>query len=305
MLIIESGFGRYAEKRKCGRIDMSERKDFLYYQFPNWEEEVVDENAETCWVFFSSNGLYKDDLAEFEKTMLQDNRFEWKSIAGSLKKRKRIKKIIYVRDVYKEFYIKGINPDYPSIDALIGLLKEKVQEDKLITVGVSSGGYMAVIAGCLLNAQKVFCISGQFDLSGHLTQERLKEFIKINGDRYADTVDLIKASSNVPIYYFVPVNCNHDYLNYKLVKNISNVRCFCFPDKLHAATVYPFNFPDILYSSNKKLDALALKYNHKIINKRIFLLQTMTFQGMWEFFKRIFKSKFSVRRMKQAWDIKR
>lgn len=278
--------------------------DFLYQESSNWDVEIVDQNAGKCYVFFSSNGLYKDGSAEeFEKVMIQGNRYEWKSIANTLKKRKGIKKIIYVRDIYKKFYIKGINPDYKSIDSLVSLLKHEIGDDEVITVGISSGGYMAVIAGCRLKAQKVFCISGQFDLNGHLTEADLKEFAVANKN-YINIVDLVKSSADVPIYYFVPINCDHDRLNYELVKDIKNVRCFLFPDKLHAATVYPFNFPDLLCLSNERLDELALRYHGRMINKKRFLIQTITFSGMWEFVRRMFQSKFSINRMKKLWDVK-
>lgn len=280
------------------------KKDFLYNSSPNWEVEIVDENAKTCYIFFSSNGLYSDDSEEeFEEVMIQGNRYEWKSIANAVKKRRGVKKIIYVRDLYKKFYIKGINPECNSIDALVDLLWHETENDEVITVGISSGAYMAVVVGCQIKARKVFCISGQFDLQNHLTEEELKEFSVSNGS-YVNIVQMVASNDDVPIYYFCPINCWHDRANYELVKDIKNVRCFVFPDKIHAATVYPYNFPDILCLSNERLDELTLRYRGKFINKKLFLLHTMTFMGMWEFVKRVYKSKFSISGLKKLWDVK-
>lgn len=280
-------------------------KDFLYNSSSNWEVEIVDENAKICYIFFSSNGLYKDDSTEeFEEVMIRGNRYEWKSIANDIKKRKGIKKIIYVRDIYKKFYIKGINPECNSIDALVRLLHHETGNDEVITVGISSGAYMAVLVGCRIKARKVFCISGQFDLKNHLTEEELKEFIVSNGE-YVSIIDLVTSNNDVPIYFFCPINCWHDRANYDLVKDIKSVRCFLFPDKIHAATVYPFNFPDMLWLSNERLDKLAIKYQGKLVNKKIFLMQTMTLRGWWKLIVRMYKSRFNLDKLKESLDVKK
>lgn len=286
--------------------DIESGQDYLYKTFTNIEEEIVNENEKSCYLFFSSNGLYKDSLfEEFEQVMLKNNRYEWKSIASVIKKirKEKIGKIIYVRDVYKKYYMYGINFEYASIEGTILYLKEKTAGFKLTTVGISSGGYMAVIAGCLLEAERIFCISGQFDLKDYLTEKELQEFKAINREYY-NIVNLIEKSVNIPIYYFCPVNCESDYFNYQLVKKCRNVRSFLFPDKVHAATVYPFNFPDIICLSKERLDYLAKGYSEHLIDKRKFLLQTISCRGGIEILRRIFTSKFSIKRLKQLWDVK-
>lgn len=284
--------------------DITSGQKYLYYNYLNIEEEIVNENDNSCYLFFSSNGLYQSDsFEEFQNTMLNRNRYEWKSIASSLKKRKGIGKIIYVRDIYKKFYIYGSSSHYTSIEETINYLRNKTKGFELTTIGISSGGFMAVIAGCLLKAEKVFCISGQFDLRGHLSEEELWEFEKINKG-YLNIVDLIKKNNNIPIYYFCPVNCEHDYNNYQLVKNIKNVRCFLFPEKIHAATVYPFNFPDLIYLPKERLDYLAKYFEGHLINKKFFLVKTISFQGLVEILRRIFVSRFSISKLKQLWDVK-
>lgn len=284
--------------------DIEAGKQFLYETCLNIEEEIVNEIDKECYVFFSSNGLYKDGtLDEFKESMLKGNRYEWKSIAASLKKRKGIGKIIYVRDVYKKFYIRGVNKEIASIDEIAAYLMKLTEGCSVTTIGISSGGYMATIIGCVLKAKRAFCISGQFDLNYHLTDEEMIIFKKKNRN-YVNLVKLMEENSDVPVYYLCPINCPHDYDNYIRVKDIPNVKSFLFPDKVHAATVYPFNFPDLLYLSNERLDLLHQNYEGQLIDKKKLLLKTMTLKGWIEFFGRFFKSKMSIAHFKNMWDVK-
>lgn len=285
--------------------DLKTGQDYLYNECSNIKEEIVDDTKRECYIFFSSNGIYEDNsFQKFEEIMLKGDRYEWTSIASAVKKRKNVGKIIYVRDVYKNHYCHGINPSLCSIEKVIEYLGGCTKGYELTTVGISSGGYMAVIAGCELNAKRVFCISGQFDLNKHLAEEKLAAF-RCKNSKYSQIVDLIKAHTEVLVYYFCPINCSHDFENYNLVKDISSVRCFLFPDKVHAATVYPFNYPDILTLSNKKLDKLYKSYYGKIINKNTFLLRTFSWKGIVEFMRRLCKSKLNVGRLKACWDVKK
>lgn len=280
--------------------DIETGKKYLYENFQNIEEEIVNEKNHECYIFFSSNGLYEDSFEKFEKTMLQGNRYEWKSIAVSLKKRKGIGKIIYIRDIYKNHYIKGVNPTLSSIEKTVKYLCECTEGYTVTTVGISSGGYMAVIAGCKLRAKRVFCISGQFDLTKCLSEEKLRAFQSVN-PKYCKIDDLIASHNNIPVYYFCPINCKHDYEDYILVKNIENVKCFLFPDEVHAATVYPINYPDLLCLSNERLNKLEKHYHEKTINKNDFLLRTMSLKGFLEFCWRLWNSKLNIGNLKELW----
>lgn len=74
--------------------------------------------------------------------------------------------MIFVRDIYKTFYVKGINHDVSSIDALLELLEEKTAGYQIVTCGNSAGGYMAVIAGKHLSADRIFSFGGQWEIGG-------------------------------------------------------------------------------------------------------------------------------------------
>ena len=95
-------------------------------------------------------------------------------------------------------------------------------------------------------------------------------------EKYLDIMWLLKRYPNVPIYYFCPIGCEHDFLNYQMVKDQESVRSFLFQEKKHAATVYPFDFPDLLIKSNEYLDALYHHYHGKAISKKQFFSKTVT-----------------------------
>lgn len=98
--------------------------------------------------FFSGNGLYyPNTISSFCKTVVEQNRYEWWNVGHSEEIVKQAGKIIYVRDVYKQFYVKGINVEINCIDKLCELLKELTMGMRVVTCGNSAGGYIAVIVG--------------------------------------------------------------------------------------------------------------------------------------------------------------
>ena len=156
----------------------------IYENALNIEEEYVHSEGHECYIFFSSNGLYMTkSFNQFENAIIIGNRYEWKSVATALKRRKKIGKVIYVRDIYENFYIYGSSSVLSSIDLIMDYLKSLVVGYQVTTVGISSGGYMAVIAGCILNAKRVFSISGQFDLINKLSKKD-EEIFKRNNCKY-------------------------------------------------------------------------------------------------------------------------
>jgi len=280
-------------------------RESIYSNARNWYEESIHPEGKKCYIFFSSNGLYSESTAEgLQRTLVERNRYEWTSMANAFKYHKELGKIIYVRDIYEAFYIYGISKQLDSIDKVIDKLKELTAGYQVTTVGISSGGYMAVICAAALHAERAFCFSGQFDIESHLKESDLSYCSSVEDKRkYINILNVVKQCPAIPIYYFCPIGCGHDYVNYQMVKDEKNVRSFLFPDKVHAATVYPFNFPDLLFLSNGKMDKLNASYKNKIINKNIFYLQTVSLRGVITFICYIFKTKFRIDMLKKKWDV--
>ena len=125
---------------------------------------IIDDPAISdgyCAIFFSSAGIYYPNTEEaLRKNILVEDRYEWWNAKIPF-----VSRYIFVRDIAKAFYMWGINKDNPDIEHVISMLKEMTNGYKVITIGSSAGGYMAVLAGCVLeNCEYVLDFSGFYNL---------------------------------------------------------------------------------------------------------------------------------------------
>jgi len=238
-----------------------------YANKANYEIAEINPRGSTCVLYFSSHGLYfPNTLDEFQRIVIEQNRFEWKrNVLPSARK------VIFLRDVTKQWYLEGINARLNSIEKVCAFLKEETAELKIICVGDSAGGYAAALFGSLLEASATFCFSAQFSLRRVLEEGNLEKnptvakYVnepKIN--KFYDLSDAIQ-TSKIPIYYFYPARCPFDIDQALLVKNIENVYSFAFDSKIHGQTCYPINFVDLFSSSREALLALHKNYQGKVI----------------------------------------
>ena len=88
----------------------------VYQHQPNYQVVVTDAASTTAAIYFSSNGIYLPDT--FEKRIVQKNRFDWQRNllpeAGTH---------IFVRDILKQWYVRGINAEVNSPSLLIHFCK--------------------------------------------------------------------------------------------------------------------------------------------------------------------------------------
>lgn len=227
-------------------------------------------NNNNCIIYFSSNGLYYPNTEKaFTRIIIKNNRFEWKN----RNKVKDAKKNIFVRDVFKQFYLNGINNKINSIEKLLDFLKYETEGMKITTIGGSGGGYAAVLFGILLNANRIFNFSGQFSLLPIL-KERAEHYelypllFQYQHDRrinkYYDLIELIR-NSKMPIFYFLPGNCNFDLVQKELVQEFRNIYIYRTLSKTHGTTIHDFNKLDILeMSSNSIIKELAIFRDKKV-----------------------------------------
>ena len=84
-----------------------------YYQKGNYKIEINKVKNKRCIIFFSGNGLYYPDTEEsFQEIIIKKDRYEWKQVAQSEIIKEHYEMMIFVRDIYKSFYVKGINSQY-------------------------------------------------------------------------------------------------------------------------------------------------------------------------------------------------
>lgn len=165
-------------------------------------------------VFFSGNGIfYPNNVATFADTIIYKNRYEWQSIANSRKIRSNFAKIIFVRDIYKQWYVAGINHQLDSAEAVIAFVRKETLGYKLTTCGNSAGGYMALLVGTMLKAEKIFSFSGQFSIEDQVDKAPL--LLKYKDDcsrnRYFSMNRYISDISETgEVYHFYPAKCGWD-----------------------------------------------------------------------------------------------
>lgn len=259
------------------------------YEQDNYYYIDTDIDSDICYIFFSSNGLYYPNTEEvFRTQIVEKDRYEWKWVARNSMIYNRAGRVIFVRDIYKCWYVKGINSRTNTIDKTLELLKELTEGYRVITVGSSAGGYMAVLSAVKLNAVFCFNFSGQY----HISRER--------DNPYCDLAELLKSYSG-KIFYFVPAHHEADQNEHMSVQSLECIRSFLFNDDKHASTMLTGNMCYIVDRDEEYLIHLYERYCGKEIDKLHFLFVTVPFRHI---FGILFKEirGFLVRKLDKHWN---
>lgn len=130
-------------------------------------ERTPEGDDSRCAVYFSSNDLYfPNNRARFHERVTLRNTFEWfgTRVPGCGRH-------IFIRDVFKQWYLGGINSRLNSPEKVLKWLENETKGCRVTMVGSSSGGYAAVLFGSLLHAERVFSFNGYFDLAPETEME--------------------------------------------------------------------------------------------------------------------------------------
>ena len=217
-----------------------------------------------CYVFFSSNNIWFPNTEEaFRRSFIDNDYYEWQRFENI-----KAEKIIFIRDIYKSWYVAGINETVNSIDALCSMLKKETNGMKVITVGSSAGGYMAALAAAYLKAEYGICFSAQFDITvkGALEVNPLlqKYSSDLSRNKYYKISDIIK-ESKVDIYYFLPAFCSQDLDQLSRVEGVENIHILKIGAKRHGVPVLTGNLNCILQMNKDALNKLFADYNKKVV----------------------------------------
>ena len=225
-----------------------------------------------CVIFCSSNNIWFPNTEEaFKQCLIDKNRFEWTNFHLS-----NVGKEIFIRDIYKSWYVIGINTTVDSIDKLVDFLKKETYGYKIILIGSSAGGYIASLLGTLLEAEYVIAFSAQFDLRNQWTNAVNPFLRKFENDyeksRYYDLVPILM-NSNTPIYYIVPIKSDQDNYQYNHVKSLSCISPIVFKSKHHGIVILKGNLQHFLSLSQQELEKLYEKNKNRMISSICFSLQ--------------------------------
>lgn len=193
-------------------------------------------------IYFSSNAIYyPNEEGEFRHSIFHNNRFEWFGTRYATASRH-----IFVRDVFKQWYVEGISETNNSADKVIIALKELTKGYNTITIGSSAGGYAAALIGCALDANEIFCFAAQFDISNEAALTELSRnplLVQHREDpscnKYFELKDIIKSKPGSIIHYFAPLLSAIDIPQIKYVEDIPNLNIYRFKTKRHGIPFLP------------------------------------------------------------------
>ena len=267
------------------------------YEKPNYHIRYCNPKSKVCFMFFSSNGIYFPNTeSEFTKQIRDNDRYEWINITNSRIFQKKCAKIIFLRDIYKQWYVTGINQSLNTIEKLVPLLKKETEGYTVITAGSSSGGYAAVLFGILLQAEKIFSFSGQFVLSDIEENPLLKKYINNTiYNQYYNLVDFCKFSQT-PIFYFYPALCEYDRTQAQAVATAEGKQVYAYriESAVHGNTLLSQNYRFLFFKKEKSLFKLYMRFKGKNVTAERFLMASCLPYAAYFFLKNIVHRKFAL-----------
>lgn len=247
-------------------FDLDDSNVFLNTAYENENYKIMNGIwGDICLIFCSGNGLYYPNEPEtFKDTMVCKDRYEWSHVAAEMFP--YVKRIIFIRDIRKNFYVTGINHKINCIDKLIELLRNQCRGERIITIGNSAGGYIASIIGAKLHAQAVFNFGGQWNLYGHGNVVNDYYFLDKFSDsemhnKYYDITQLV-SDCDVPIFYFYPQESEQDIRQAAYVNHIRNIYFFIFDSDKHGQGLPTTeSYAKLLLCDNESLKELSNSYH--------------------------------------------
>lgn len=262
------------------------------YKKKNIEVITLNNSAKRAVIFFSSNGIFFPNTERvFRDKILNKNRYEWKKLSRQKCIRQNFKKIIFVRDIYKQWYVTGINKDLDSIDKLYYYLKDLLSGYRITTCGSSSGGYMALLMGSMLGAERIIDNCGQFNLNLINNPGSLIEMYKDDSERnrYYDLTDFTDSIIE-NLFYFYSNRVDDDLKQFDYMRN-RRIKSFAVESNIHGKTIKSICFPYLLSVDDEAINKIYQAYSSGKIDaeglyKMLVPYRQRIFYTVYSFFKR-------------------
>lgn len=240
--------------------DLRLRQKEAYEHLLNYRIDIDKDLKDCVAIYISSNGIFYPDTVEcFNSTIFDKDRYEFTKL-----KIKRANKHIFLRDIYKHWYVDGINKTLNSIDKLIEWLKSEIcGYDELIIIGISGGGYLASLLGPKLKASIVINMNGQWDLSKerpiqYLFEEQYSKLLKYS--------NLISEEYNyMNTFYFVSMYSKGDDEQLKMLEPYKQIHKVKFANTHHGVPFLKCALPVIINMTYDQLCSLEKWYHIPIL----------------------------------------
>lgn len=248
-------------------------------------------DKEWCAVYFCSNDIYYPNTEEiFRKRIVEKNFFEWYHSRIT-----KASKHIFIRDIFKQWYLAGINININTPEKLIDFLKKETEGYKVVTIGSSAGGYAAILYGSFINTQYTLAFNPQFEIQSLLKRstEAINPLLFRIKDQRRQYFDIIKfISKGVKIFYFYSNASPWDMEQKNHInKDIPNLYTIAFRTKHHGIPFLKVALPKVLNSNIEILESFSL-YTHSAIG---FTIQTVgirkTILGLYKQIKQVYLKK--------------
>ena len=223
----------------------------------NYKVIDTDKNNRKCIVFFSGNGLYFPNTESQLDRVVKSDRYEWDKIYP-----KNFQRIIFIRDVYKQWYVKGINNKLDTVAKVADLVVSLTKGYESIFVGSSAGGYAAVLFGNLCNAKRSISLSGQFNL---MEEKEKKDENKILNEFDSEDYFCIENLENKDVVYFNSASCSIDDYQKDLVRKNNNIIVIEINSSKHGVPFLPFALKNVLNLSIEDFRSLSKSPHNPII----------------------------------------
>ena len=228
-----------------------------------YDEQCTVKNY--CAVYFSSNDIYYPNTKEtFHRRIVEQDTYEWYST-----RIEKAYKHIFIRDIYKQWYLKGINNRIDTPEKLLEWLKAETKGYKVIALGSSAGGYAALFYGSQLRAERILAFNPQFELNSLF--ERSDEsknpiLYRLRGTEWSKHFDIAPMLNNAAsdIYYFYSLKSSWDILQCQHIKDIKRIHQIGFSTSHHGIPFLKVALPKVINMAHSDWQRLELQTNNPI-----------------------------------------
>ncbi|HDI3253844.1 TPA: hypothetical protein PMC85_003427 [Vibrio cholerae] len=202
--------------------------ELLNFQYSQSNYKIVrrSNKKNTIVVLFSSNAIYyPNDNETFKYVIVDNDRYEWTRTDFY-----NADCVLFVRDVYKQWYVTGISSTVSDFDKLKLFLEKMIEGfENIYFVGISAGGYIAILMSLLLEG-KVSCyaFSPQIELysqmdtiNGKLKNKILFEKLTSKKNMYFNLVEYFSSSDWSKINLIFPLKSCDDKKQIDLIERSS------------------------------------------------------------------------------------
>jgi len=233
-----------------------------YQENPNYLIQYSDDamNQEYCTIYFCSHNIYFPNTESvFTKRIVENNFYEWYGTRVQ-----KSYKHIFVRDIFKQWYLTGINSTIDTPQKLLSFLQQETKGYKIITLGSSAGGYAAVLYGSLLKAEQVLAFNPQFEIKSLLASSdestdplifRLKDSPFFEYYDLCPWIDL----QTVDLFYFYSTKSPWDQTQYEHSKDITGIHRIAFSTAHHGIPFLKVCLSRVINLDKEKLLGLSRK----------------------------------------------